>query len=277
MEIVEEIGQHLEDRYTSLRARGASEEEAAARAWRELDESDALGRAISSLESPAPVPLPPPGAARGGGWLGTLWHDIRYSARTLRSSPAFSVTVLLAVALSIGPVTAILSVGNWLLWRPHPGVTDARSLALVWFGQWRQSGTSVGFSPSGVSYENLADIRSRARTITGIAGVIESSPSLFVPGGLPRQLGAELVTADFFDVLGVRLSAGRSFTPRRRPRPVRLSGRGHQPRACAVCIRVCARRARQIHRAQQPAVLGHRCGAAGVSAAPRTPAASRPG
>ena len=145
--------------------------------------------------------------------LQPLWQDIRYSGRTLRSSPVFSLTVLLAVALSIGPVTAILSVGNWLLWRPHPGVTDARSLAVVWFGQWRQNGRSVSFSPSGVSYDNLADIRSRARTITGIAGVQESSSSLSVPGGLPRQAGTAVVTADFFDVLGVRLSAGRSFTP----------------------------------------------------------------
>ena len=144
--------------------------------------------------------------------LQPLWQDIRHSARTLRSSPVFSLTVLLTVALSIGPVTAILSIGNWLLWRPHPGVADARSLAVVWFGQWRQTGRSVGFSPSGVSYDNLAEIRSRARTITGIAGVQESSSSLSVAGGLPREAGTAVVTSDFFDVLGVGLS-GRSFTP----------------------------------------------------------------
>ncbi|HSC26817.1 MAG TPA: ADOP family duplicated permease [Vicinamibacterales bacterium] len=143
----------------------------------------------------------------------SLWEDIRYSERALRSSPAFSVTVLLAVALSIGPVTAILSVGNWLLWRPHPGVADARSLAVVWFGRWRQSGASVSFSPSGVSYDNLAHIRSRARSITGIAGVQESSASVSVAGALPREAGTAVVTADFFDVLGVRIGPGRSFTP----------------------------------------------------------------
>jgi hypothetical protein len=60
-----------------------------------------------------------------------IWQDIRYSARTLRASPVFAAAVLLAIALSIGPVTAILNIGNWLLWRPHPGVTDSRSLALV--------------------------------------------------------------------------------------------------------------------------------------------------
>jgi len=145
--------------------------------------------------------------------LQPLWQDIRYSGRTLRSSPVFFLTVLLTVSLSIGPVTAILSIGNWLLWRPHPGVADARSLAVVWFGHWRQNGRSVGFSPSGVSYDNLAEIRSRARTITGIAGVQESSSSLSVAGGLPREAGTAMVTSDFFNVLGVRLGAGRSFTP----------------------------------------------------------------
>ena len=144
-------------------------------------------------------------------WINTFWQDIRHSARTLRGSPAFSITVLLAVALSIGPVTAILSVGNWLLWRPHPGVADARSLALVWFGQWRQRGASVSFSPSGMSYDDLAGIRFRARSITGIAGVQEGSSSLSAAGALPREAGTAVVTADFFEVLGVRLSAGRTF------------------------------------------------------------------
>ena len=153
--------------------------------------------------------LPPPGATYSGSWPGSVWQDLRYSARTLRGSPVFSLTVLLAVALSIGPLTAILSVGNWLLWRPHPGVTDSRSIAMVWFMEWRGNGGS----PSGVSYENLEDIRTRARTFTGIAGVQESRSSLAVQGRLPAQTSTAIVTSNFFDVLGVRLRAGRSFTP----------------------------------------------------------------
>jgi predicted permease len=208
IEIVEEIGQHLDDCCVRSRALGASDEEAFASAWRELDDSDVLGRAIARVESPAPSYLPPPGATHGGSWLRSVWQDIRYSARTLRRSPVFSIAVLLAVALSIGPVTAILSVGNWLLWRPHPGVTDSRSLAIVWFMEWRGNGGS----PSGVSYENLDDMRAQARTFTGIAGVQESSSSLSVSGRLPAQTDTAVVTSNFFDVLGVRLSAGRSFT-----------------------------------------------------------------
>jgi predicted permease len=139
----------------------------------------------------------------------SVWHDIRYSARTLRASPVFTASVLLAIALSIGPVTAILSIGNWLLWRPHPGVTDSRSLGVVWFGQWRGA-SSV--SPSGVSYANLDDMRARAQTFTGMAGVMESNASLAVPGRLPAEARTAMVTANFFELLGVRLSAGRSFT-----------------------------------------------------------------
>ena len=152
-------------------------------------------------------------AVRRAGWLATLGQDLRYAGRTLGAAPAFSIAVLLAVALSIGPVAAILSVGNWLLWRPHPGVSDARSLAVVWFGRWRQTATGVSVSPSGVSADGLAGIRSRARSVTGIAGVQESSAALAVAGAAPREAGAATVSADFFEVLGVRLSAGRSFTP----------------------------------------------------------------
>jgi putative ABC transport system permease protein len=207
IEIVEEIGQHLEDRYTRSRALGASEEEAIARAWCELDAADGLGRAIAQVESPVRLNLPPPGAAHGG-WLGSIWQDARYSARTLRRAPVFAVAVLLAIACSIGPVTAIVSIGNWLLWRPHPGVADSRALAVVWFGEWRDNGVS----PSSVSYENLADMRTRAQTLSGIAGVMESGSSLAVPGSVPTQTTTAMVTANFFEVLGVRLSAGRTFT-----------------------------------------------------------------
>ena len=197
--------------------------------------------------------------------LQPLWQDIRYSGRTLRSSPVFSLTVLLAVALSIGPVTAILSVGNWLLWRPHPGVTDARSLAVVWFGQWRQNGASVGFSPSGVSYDNLADIRSRARTITGIAGVHRKQ---FESLGGGRVAPPEAGTAWSRQISSTSSAYGSAPAEASRPdedrgpfgSPVVVISHG----LAQFSIRISAGRPRQIHRAQQPAVLGHRRGAAGV-------------
>ena len=210
MEIVEEIAFHLDERYQRLRVSGASEEEASAAAWRELDEDDTLGRALARIERPEPLQLPPPGSTARDWWIRSVWDDIRHSVRMLHARAGFSATVLLTVALSIGPVTAIVSIGNWLLWRPHPGVQNPETLALVWFGQW-MGPTSV--SPSGVSYQNLEDLRAQTRTLTGIAGVMEQSASLSAAGGAPHQAPVALVTADFFDLLGVQLVSGRSFAP----------------------------------------------------------------
>jgi predicted permease len=140
-----------------------------------------------------------------------ILSPLRSAVRTLRASPGFSVTVLLAFALSIGPITAIVSVGNWLFWRPHPGVADSHRVALVWFGTWREGNGSIGMSPAGVSQANVNDMLAAARTFSGLAGFQESDASLAAPGGLPKPVGAAAVSADFFDVLGVRLRAGREF------------------------------------------------------------------
>jgi ABC-type antimicrobial peptide transport system permease subunit len=209
-EIVEEIAQHLDDRYRELRALGHEHEAAADMAWRELREVDALGREIARVETRAPLDLPPAGAPVRAGWVRALWHDVRYAARTLARAPTFTLTVVFAVALSIGPTTAILSIGNWLLWRPHPGVTDSGRLAEVWVGRW--SGPT-SLSPTWLTYDDLAEISRRSTTIAGIAGGQESSASLSVHGLLPRTAGTAQVTANFFEVLGARMRAGRAFLP----------------------------------------------------------------
>lgn len=209
-EIVEELAQHLEDRYRELRASGSLEAEAHAGALKEIDDAEMLCREVARVEARASLDPPALEATDRGSWLGAMWQDARYAARTLRRSPGFSLTVLFALALSIGPLTAIVSIGNWLLWRPHPGVTEPSRLAIVWFGRWRDTG---GVTPSGVSYDNQADIMSRARTIRGLAGVQESSSSLAIDGRLPKMAGTAIVTANFFDVLGVPMRAGRPFRP----------------------------------------------------------------
>jgi predicted permease len=209
-EIVEEVAQHLDDRYRDKRSAGQTEPEAIAAAWTELETEDVLAREIARTEPRQPLDLPPPGAPSRGRWLTSLWQDLRFAGRTLRKQPTFTLTVVMALALSIGPTTAILSFGNWLLWRPLPGVSAADRLAIVWFGTWNADG-SVG--PSGVSYLNLADLRAASKTSAGFAGVQETSSTLVAASDVPRQVGLAYVTGDFFDVAGVRIPAGRAFGP----------------------------------------------------------------
>ncbi len=207
-EIVDELTQHLEDRVRDLVARGADPGVAHDEALADLDEPGELARRLVEIV-PRPLNLPPPGAPSRGRWFQARWQDVRHSARSLRRSPAFTATVIATLGLTVGPTTAMLSIGNWLLWRPTPGVVQPDRLAVVWVGQWKNSRS---FSPSGgLSYLNLDDLRRTSKTLTAITGVQEGRVNLAAGNLSPTVAGAGWVTADFFEALGIRVAAGRSF------------------------------------------------------------------
>jgi predicted permease len=207
-EIVEEVAQHLEDRYRELCSAGRSDAEATAEAWRELEAADVLGSEVSRVERQQPVELPAPGKPSRHAFVPTLLSDVRYAIRTLRKNPSYSLPVLLALALSIGPTTAIVSISNWMLWRPLPSVQRPGELGLIWFGQWRDDGS---MSPAGLSYLNIHEVRDGAKTLTGFAGVQESSSTLVIGDRPPEVIQTSMVTANFFQVLGVPVHPGRDF------------------------------------------------------------------
>ena len=210
-EIIDELSQHLDDHVRELVAGGSDPALARAEALAELDAPGALARRLEDIESRPPLTLPPPGAPSRGRFLHARWLDVRHSLRSLRRSPGFAATVLATFALTIGPTTAILSFGNWLLWRPAPGVHDPDRLAVIWIGQWRQSASGTSFSPASVSYLNLDDLRRTSKTLTGIAGVMEDNVNIAADGLAPAPTGAGAITADALDVLGVPVIAGRPF------------------------------------------------------------------
>lgn len=205
-EIVEEVAQHCEDRYRELLVSGASETDARNGAMKEIDDVDVLRREVALVDRPAPPDLPPPGAYPRGSWIGGLWQDIGQARRILWRAPSFSVTVLAAFALTIGPTTAIVSVANWLMWRPQPGVSQPRELAQVLFGEWR---SDSAIYPMPIPRNSLRDLVAQSSTLVGMAGGQEHSASLAVPGRVPRDIGLAHVNGDYFDVLGVRMRAGR--------------------------------------------------------------------
>src|SRR5262247_3415871 len=130
-EIVEELSQHLEDRYAESLIRGATPEEALRAALAELRDSESLQRELRQVEyqvTQEPVVL---GANRRINMLGGIWQDLRYGARMLAKTPGFTLLAVVTLALGIGANTAIFSGINAVLFRPLPATREPERLCYV--------------------------------------------------------------------------------------------------------------------------------------------------
>jgi predicted permease len=210
-EIIEELCQHLEDHVRELIGGGADADTAARQALADLDAPGVLAERLASIERPSPPSLPPPGAPALGGRIAARWLDLRQSIRALRRTPTFTVTVVVTMALTIGPTTALLSIGNWLVWRPVPAVSDASRVGVVYFGRWMEDGQSV--QPNRISPLNIADLVAASKTVQALAGTQEGIEAVTIQGRMAENIPAAHADANLFLTLGVRPSAGRFFTP----------------------------------------------------------------
>ncbi len=153
-------------------------------------------------------------------WVG----GIRYAARVWWRTPAFTLTAVASLAIGIGANTTIFTAASSLLLAPTRGVRSADRLVDI--GASRHG---AGFDT--LSYPTYLDVRDQATTLSGVYAVgIEPQPmSLGTTAGAERVYG-QLVSASFFDVLGVVPTSGGFFhTAEERPgvplRKVVLSSR----------------------------------------------------
>ncbi|HEY0874794.1 MAG TPA: ABC transporter permease [Vicinamibacterales bacterium] len=134
----------------------------------------------------------------------TLLTDLRLTIRMLLARPVFSAVVIAAISLGVGGVATIFSGLNALVLRPLPGVSGGDRLVLI---DRRTPDFSEGASASVRFYEHL---RESTRSLSGVA-VWSRVPLTIVLGQDAYGLAGNIVSTNYFDVLGVRPAAGRFF------------------------------------------------------------------
>jgi putative ABC transport system permease protein len=135
----------------------------------------------------------------------TFLKDMRYSLRTLRKMPGFSIVALLVLALGIGANTAIFSVVNSVVLRPLP-YPGADRLALIW-----ETDLKDGIKREGPSGPNFLDWKEQNQSFEEMA-LLEVGTGTLTGGGEPEQVVGLRVTTNFLSMLGARTVLGRAFT-----------------------------------------------------------------
>ena len=145
--------------------------------------------------------------ARRTNFLENLLQDIRFGARMLRKSPAFTFFAVAVLAIGIAANSAIFSVADAVLLRPLP-YRDANRLVIVW-----EDASAIGFPSDTPAPGDFSEWRSRNQVFTDMAASSFGSSVALTGQGNPEKLGGRAVTANLFSVLGVSPALGRDFLP----------------------------------------------------------------
>lgn len=191
-ELEEEIEAHLDFETQAQIDRGVAPEEARFAARRALGNTALLRESIREGDPFA--------------WLGTALNDARYAIRGLARSPGFAAAAIFSAALGIGANTAIFSLADGTLTRP----LDVRRPSEI----VRVYATTPRDRFARLSYREYARYRDQNRTL---AGLIAEKPQAFSVQVRADELGSylygELVSGNFFSMLGAEPVLGRAFLP----------------------------------------------------------------
>lgn len=142
--------------------------------------------------------------ARGVTFWDTLVQDVRFGGRMLRRTPGFTAAAVLVLALGIGANSAMFSVINGVLLEPLP-FPNGHELVIL-----RQSAQRSDVPDAGVSIQELQDYRARLSTVRDLVE-FHAMNFVLLNQGEPDRVDTGVVSANFFDMLGVRPEIGRSF------------------------------------------------------------------
>ncbi|HWH56352.1 MAG TPA: ABC transporter permease, partial [Terriglobales bacterium] len=188
-EIKEELCAHLEQQINQNIAKGMSDEEARRSAMRSMG-------GLAQIEQRCRD-------ARGGSVVQDFVQDLRYGFRQLRRSPGFSALAILCLILGIGANAAVFSWVEGILFRPYPLVAHQERLFAV-------AGMVEGKRMDGLSWPDFLDLR-RNCTLCQDAFVTTIRGSTLNIGDHAEVTTGSIVSANYFDAIGVRPILGRGF------------------------------------------------------------------
>lgn len=139
-----------------------------------------------------------------------LWTDFRYAVRVLGKSPTFSLIAIVSLALGIGANTAIFTLLDQVLLRSLPVVAPERLVLLKFSGAETGSTRTRDEDTLYFSYPMYRDLHDRNTVFSGALATLHTDVAVNWRGQTERGT-AELVSGNYFEVLGVRAALGRVF------------------------------------------------------------------
>lgn len=209
-DVVEELSQHLGDRYDEMRARGVDEQQACRTLRAELEDGR-LPKGLAGTVARAREPLAAGSSGRAR-FFGGLGRDLRYAMRQLWQSPGFAIVAILSLALGVGANTAIFQ------------LLDAVSLRLLPVKHPEQLvAVRITKTPNGRTGNFMSDhadltfgiwnlLRAQQQGFSDIAAWSPQTRNLG-EGGEVRNASTLMVSGDFFPMLGLQPVIGRLLSP----------------------------------------------------------------
>jgi predicted permease len=145
--------------------------------------------------------------------MNTLLQDIRYALRQLRKSPGFTLTVIVTLALGIGANAAVFTLFDQVLLRMLPVERPQELVRFVWTGAFSGSASSFGGDQFNYfSYPMYKDLRDQSQVFAGLLAADKASVGVSWHNQAENE-GAELVSGNYFQMLGLKPVLGRLLTP----------------------------------------------------------------
>jgi len=138
-----------------------------------------------------------------------MWQDLKYGLRMLAKSPGFTAVAVLSLMLGIGANTTIFTLAKGIFLQSIP-VKDPARVVAFFSDQMSRKGPPQEYLPT--AYLNAVDYRDDLQAFSGCSIVMFNGFSLTV-SGKQQRVPAQLVNANYFDLLGVQPILGRAFSP----------------------------------------------------------------